>query len=313
MHGTNDRNHLIIAGTNKSGTTAVFRYLGDHPSVALSKYKELGFFLKPVEERDGDILESYESNFLTRATAPQLLVEATPQYLHGGPRLAPRISAVIPNARVLFVLRNPTDRVLSYYRSSSGQQDLPTFGIALDKFVSEAVAAMQVSDDDVDQLPYQQQAFRQELHMSCYSKFLGAYVDEFGAEGVLVTFFDQLRASPRELMNEICTFARISPVFYEDFVFRVENQTRAHRSTTLQHISGFLNSRLEPLLNRYPVARRAARDVYDLVNVRPAQDVSVAHATRQQLDDFFAPWNAKLADWLSETYPEKPLPDWLQR
>jgi hypothetical protein len=172
---------------------------------------------------------------------------------------------------------------------------------------------MQVSDADVHQLPYQQRAFRQELHMSCYAKFLGAYVDEFSTDGVLVTFFDQLRSSPRELMNEICTFASISPSFYEDFFFRVENQTRAHRSTTLQHISGFLNSRLEPLLNRYPVARRAARDVYDMINVRPGQDVSISHATRQQLDNFFAPWNEKLADWISETYPEKPLPDWLQR
>ena len=313
MHESNDRNHLIIAGTNKSGTTAIFRYLGDHPSVALSKYKELGFFLQPVEECDGEILESYDSKFLISATVPQLLVEATPQYLHGGSKSATRISAVIPDALVLFVLRNPTDRVLSYYRSSTGQQDLPTYGIALDQFVSEAVEAMQVSDADVNQLPYRQRAFRQELNMSCYAKFLGAYVGEFGADGVLVTFFDQLRSSPRELMNEICAFADIDPSFYDNFVFRVENQTRVHRSAKLQVVSGSLNTRLEPLLNRYPVVRRAARDVYDMINVRPGQDVSISHATRQQLDNFFAPWNEKLADWISETYPEKPLPDWLQR
>ena len=149
--------------------------------------------------------------------------------------------------------------------------------------------------------------------MSCYAKFLGAYVDEFGADGVLVTFFDQLRSSPRELMNEICTFASIGPSFYEDFVFRVENQTRVHRSATLQSISGSLNARLEPLLNRFPAVRRAARRIYDTINVQPRQDIAISETTRQQLDEFFAPWNEKLADWISETYPEKPLPDWLQR
>jgi len=244
---------------------------------------------------------------------PQLLVEATPQYLHGGSKSATRISAVIPDALLLFVLRNPTDRVLSYYRSSSGQQDLPTFGIALDQFVSEALEAMQVSDADLDQLPYQQRAFRQEIHISCYAKFLGAYVDEFGADRVLVTFFDELRSSPRQLMNEICTFADIDSSFFDDFVFRVENQTRVHRSATLQSISGSLNARLEPLLNRFPAARRAARRIYDTINVQPWQDIAISETTRQQLDEFFAPWNEKLADWISETYPEKPLPDWLQR
>ena len=130
--------HLIIAGTNKSGTTAVFRYLGDHPAVILSKFKESEFFLTPIENRKGDVRERYQSQFLGNDSEPKLFVEATPQYLHGGITIANRIGSVFPDAKILFVLRNPADRVISYFRSSHGQPKLPTYGVGFDLFVSEA-------------------------------------------------------------------------------------------------------------------------------------------------------------------------------
>jgi hypothetical protein len=171
---------------------------------------------------------------------------------------------------------------------------------------------MQVGDSDVGQLPYRQRAFRQELHISCYAKFLDAFVDVFGPGNVLITFFDDLSTSPGKLVNEICAFADIDPGHYDDFVFRVENQTRMHRSTSLQKISGALNSQLEPLLNRFPVLRRSARNLYDRINVRPSLDIAMPEESKQQLDEFFAPWNEQLASWMAATYPEKRLPGWLK-
>jgi hypothetical protein len=36
--------NAIIAGTNKAGTTSLFRYLSDHPEVCASNIKEISFF-----------------------------------------------------------------------------------------------------------------------------------------------------------------------------------------------------------------------------------------------------------------------------
>lgn len=302
--------HLIIAGTNKAGTTAVFRYLGDHPAVILSKFKESEFFLTPIENRDGDIRKHYQSQFLGNDSKPKLFVEATPQYLHGGTRIASRIGSVFPDAKILFVLRNPADRVISYFRSSYGQPKLPTYGVGFDQFVSEAVRAMQVDDTEVDRLTDRERAFRQELRISRYAQFLPAFVEVFGADNVLVTFFDQLQSSPRVLMNEICGFVGIDTHTYDDYAFTVENQTRIHRSTSLQSISGTLNARFEPILNRFPSLRRAARHAYDLVNVPQGQVIEIPDESKQHLEDFFAPSNAKLKSWLAEVYPHKPFPGW---
>ena len=302
--------HLIIAGTNKSGTTAVFRYLGDHPAVILSKFKESEFFLTPIENRKGDVRERYQSQFLGNDSEPKLFVEATPQYLHGGITIANRIGSVFPDAKILFVLRNPADRVISYFRSSHGQPKLPTYGVGFDLFVSEAIRAMQVDDTEVDRLTDRERAFRQELRISRYAQFLPAFVEVFGADNVLITFFDQLQALPRALMNEICGFVGIDTHAYDDYVFTVENQTRIHRSTSLQSISGTLNARLEPILNRFPSLRRAARHMYDLVNVPQGRQIAIPDESKQHLEDFFVPWNAKLASWLAEVYPDKPFPGW---
>lgn len=310
MPELNDTKHLIIAGTNKSGTTAVFRYLGDHPDVVLSKFKEAAFFLTPPGERDGDAREAYLSQFLERRSDSTLFVEATPQYLPGGQRIAKFIGSVLPAARILFVLRNPADRVVSYFRSSYGQPQLPTYGIAFEQFVDEAIAGMQADSSAIDKLPYRQQAFRQELRISCYADFLPHYVSQFGASNVLVTYFDQLRESPRELMQQVSAFAEIDPGVYDDFVFHVENKTRIHRSAALRSVSGALNAGLEPLLNRLPALRRAARSIYDLINVPRGQDVEIPDASRQKLEAFFAPRNAELADWMRSTYPDSYFPPW---
>lgn len=310
MPEPNKTNHLIIAGTNKSGTTAVFRYLGDHPDVVLSKFKEAAFFLTPPEERDGDVREAYLSQFLERRSGSTLFVEATPQYLPGGQRITKRIAAVLPDARILFVLRNPTDRVVSYFRSSYGQSQLPTYGIAFEQFVDEAIAGMQVESSAIDALPYRQQAFRQELRISCYADFLPHFVAQFGASNVLVTYFDQLLDSPRSLMQQVSEFAGIDPGVYDDFVFHVENKTRIHRSAALRSVSGALNASLEPLLNRLPGLRRTARSIYDFINVPRGEDIEIPDVSRQKLDDFFAPNNAELADWMRSTYPGGYVPSW---
>ena len=135
-------------------------------------------------------------------------------------------------------------------------------------------------------------------------------IERFGADRVLVRFFDQLKTSPGDLMAEICEFAELDPQIYSDYVYRVENQTRIHRSATLRDVAGTLNARLEPLLNRFHSLRRAARGMYDLVNVPRGKDVSIPDASRQALENFCAPWNAELADWIETTYPGSDFPGW---
>jgi len=315
MSSANTIKYLIIAGTNKAGTTAVFRYLGDHPDVSVSRQKESRFFYRNLEsngESDDAVRARYESQFLVKKSHSLLRVEATPTYLHGGNKIASRIHEIVPDAMLLFMLRNPTDRVVSYYRSSFGQPHVATYGLDSDQFVDEAIRGCLADLSQESMLSDRQKAFRQELRVCQYADFLPSFLQYFPAERTHIAFFDQLQDSPSTLITNICRFSGIDPGFYDDYTFRVENRTRPHRSLRLRNLAAGMNTGLEPILNRFPGLRRGARHIYDFVNVNDDQVISFSADARQRLDGYFQPWNDALHALMLDSFPEASLPSWLQ-
>jgi Sulfotransferase family len=92
----------------KSGTSSVHRYLGQHPAVFTSTPKELDFFTRNYQRGP----DWYMRKFRGAVSG-----ETSPNYmkLHRWPRTPARIRKHVPDARLLCVLRNPIDRVLSHY------------------------------------------------------------------------------------------------------------------------------------------------------------------------------------------------------
>ena len=108
---------FIIAGTQKSGTTALAGALNSHPLIEFAKKKEIHFFDKFNMYKKG--LSNYVSRFPTLDISNKnqliLYAEATPYYVAS--RLAcQRISSDIPNVKLIILLRNPIDRAYSEFQ-----------------------------------------------------------------------------------------------------------------------------------------------------------------------------------------------------
>lgn len=103
---------FLIVGAMKSGTTSLHRYLGQHPDVFVSKKKELHFF---AAYRDRD-LSWYEeqfadgSDFLARGESSTSFTK-----LPAWPDATERLAALIPNAKLIYLMRDPVDRTFSHY------------------------------------------------------------------------------------------------------------------------------------------------------------------------------------------------------
>ena len=114
-HGTMP--NLIIIGGLKCGTTSIHHYLGLHPDVQMSKPKELNFF---VTEQTWDLgLDWYKSRFDDRF---KVRGESSPHYTNL-PRftgVAERIHEYVPDARLLYMIRDPISRILSHWRHATG-------------------------------------------------------------------------------------------------------------------------------------------------------------------------------------------------
>jgi hypothetical protein len=122
---------FAIVGAPKCGTTALYRYLGDHPAITMSTRKEPAFWASDVNTadhvRDPDAYRALWQG----APTGTLLGEASADYL----RSHVAISAILranPAARFIAMIRNPSDMVQAYYSQlvRTDLENVPTFARA---------------------------------------------------------------------------------------------------------------------------------------------------------------------------------------
>jgi hypothetical protein len=112
---------FIIIGAQRCGTTSMYNYLSQHPDVYPSYPKEVHFFTNYYRKglswyRSHFPLALYKRFVITIQKGNFVTGEATPYYL-SHPHAPRRISAALPDVRLIILLRNPVDRAFSHYRS----------------------------------------------------------------------------------------------------------------------------------------------------------------------------------------------------
>ena len=174
---------FLVIGAMKAGTTSLWEYLGSHPDVFMAEEKELNFFSGQWSRG----LEWYESHF-EAAQGFKAIGEISPSYamVHYFP--APeRIASVIPDAKLIYVLRDPIERMVSAYLHwvAEGREQRP-----------------------IDQ------AFQEDLnylHMSRYAYQLEQFLEHFPRERILLVLSERLRDARSATMDEIFRFIGVDP------------------------------------------------------------------------------------------------------
>ncbi|HUB84468.1 MAG TPA: sulfotransferase domain-containing protein [Rhizomicrobium sp.] len=100
---------FLIVGAPKCGTTSLFEYLCGHPDVARPARKEIHYF----DENYARGLRWYRAHFPI-AGPTHITGEATTAYLFAKDAPA-RAAALVPDAKIIAVLRDPVRRVISHY------------------------------------------------------------------------------------------------------------------------------------------------------------------------------------------------------
>lgn len=116
---------VVVIGAMKCATTALHHYLDAHPQVSMSPWEETNFFLGPEQTPDLPAeewwrvgqwhrgLDWYSSLF--DPSAP-VRGDTSPGYTSPDSTVAPeRMAAVLPDARLVYLVRHPVDRAISQY------------------------------------------------------------------------------------------------------------------------------------------------------------------------------------------------------
>ena len=306
--------NVILAGTGRAGTTSLFRYLADHPSVCASMVKEVHFFdeMSP-DGLNQDNLKKYESYFRHCASDIPIRMEATPQYLYGGKRVAEAIRCVIPDAKLIFTLREPVSRAFTVFRAFRTSEPETFGGLSFDDFIAagldgESAEGNGKTPDRVERIS---KLLAQILAQGHYARFLSEYYGVFPREQICVLFFDDLVRDVRSIMLKVTEFLNIDSHFFDSYAFHIENRTRLYRYQALHRFAHKFNLKLERTLNRYPAVRRGIRQIYDTVNTSRDEGEHISEHARRRLQKFYDPCNRELYALLKEQVPHARLPEWI--
>jgi hypothetical protein len=100
---------FLILGAQKAGTTALYAYLRWHPDITGPSFKEVSFFDRHYARGE----PWYRAHLPLRRRA--LVGEASPSYLFH-PQAPERVARMLPEARLIALLRNPVERAFSHYQ-----------------------------------------------------------------------------------------------------------------------------------------------------------------------------------------------------
>lgn len=218
-----NNNYLIIGGAPKAGTTSLFKYLSEHPDTCASSVKETRFFLDsdypiPSSTRfNGCNLSEYEKFFFAdKDNEKKLRVEATPDYMYTEAAL--RIADVLPSAKIVFILRDPVEKIVSWYKYAR-------HGALIKANMSfEDYVMLQVNNTVTENTP----VYFRALEQGRYEKYLPHFRRAFGDRCMTVEFSD-LRSEPQKVMTQICEFSGLDGTFFETYSFKAENVSHGVR------------------------------------------------------------------------------------
>jgi hypothetical protein len=122
---------FLIIGAQKAGTTALYSYLREHPAIAGPPWKEVSFFDRHFWRGDAWYRGHFPNRLYlrrvrARAGVEPIVGEASPSYVFH-PLAPQRVAALVPDVRLIVLVRNPVDRALSHYHHevALGREPLP--------------------------------------------------------------------------------------------------------------------------------------------------------------------------------------------
>ena len=261
---------FVIIGAMKAATSTLHDQLAQQRGIAMSEPKEPCFFSDDEVFARG--LEWYGMCF-TAAAEGDLLGESSTHYakLPSLPHAAERLHAHRPDARIVYVLRQPIDRLVSHFMHGWSEG---WYGDS----IAEAV------ERDASLVDYGR-----------YAMQLRPWLDRFGADRVLLVAYDVLRSRPQEELDRLGRFLGAdSPLIWRDDLGARNVSTERIRQGWFRR--WFVDPAWATALRRAAVPKALRTRVREGMQMR--QRPTLAEGDRARLAAIFDADLAELSAWI---------------
>ena len=268
---------FLMIGASKAGTSSLHHYLGQHPEISMSWPKETNFFTR-ADYDDKDALDWYESCF---SDAPGLRGESSPKYTNFPTfkHVPERISSLIPQVKLIYLVRDPIDRCESHY-----------YHRYFNRSESRGIEQVFSELDDPDE-PL--------IAVSKYGMQLEQYLGAFDMAQIMVVDNHDLRVARDETMSAVFAFLGVDPEFrsaaFERKIKDRSKTVRLSRVADRLHDSppARLGRRALPVHVREPLFKGVRRVLSPTGTV---ETVRLSAQTRERVAGFFRDDAARLRE-----------------
>jgi hypothetical protein len=251
---------FVIIGAMKCGTSTLHAQLAEHPQFFMSEPKEPNFFSNDEIYARG---EAWYRGLFADAPAGSIKGEASTHYtkLPTYPKTIDRLAALIPDAKFIYVTRDPVERLISHY-IHEWTQGVITCGI--------------------------EEAVEKHPELVAYSRYgyqLRPWIERFGRERILHVEFEQMTAEPEATLKRVAAFLGAAG----DVAWRHDMEARnisAERIRTFPLKSLVVDNPVATMLRRTLVPRSLRDRVKAKLQMR--ERPALSDETIRRLRDSFA-------------------------
>ncbi|MGB8703293.1 MAG: sulfotransferase [Thermosynechococcaceae cyanobacterium] len=205
--------NFLIIGAGKSGTTALYNYLKQHPQIYMSPVKEPKFFALEDENLTvngpGSHLFQPITNYeeycrLFQGVTDEIAIgEASTIYLYV-PKASERIKHYIPEVKLVAILRHPVDRAYSSFMHLRRDQREPLadFSLALQE------EERRITNNWPFIWRYKDRGF--------YYRQLKRYFELFNKSQIKIYLYEEFNTNPLITLQDIFKFLNVDENFVPD-------------------------------------------------------------------------------------------------
>ena len=235
--------NFLIVGAPKCGTTAMWRYLHQHPQIHLSQRKDLHYFGSDLTflKRQRFSKDEYHSHFDN--TDEIAIGEASVWYLYSQ-NAAKEIFEYNPNMKIIIMLRDPVQMIYAHYTQMKfnglGDEDLSTFEEAL-----QAEPARKEGRRIPKHCPLACTLFYREI--AKVATQIERYLEIFPKEQILFLFQEDMKTNMKELYINTLQFLEVSEEFTPEF-----ERVNTHKEVRFETLRKIIGKTPQGLKDRIP-------------------------------------------------------------
>jgi hypothetical protein len=307
---------FIIIGAAKCGTTSVYNRLSMHPNVFMTTPKEPGYFSRDDVFVRG---ERWYRDLFGPACDGQICGEASTLYSLPScfPNTVSRMYSFCPNAKLIYILRDPVERAYSYYSQLVKNYQNVTGDFSVNRsfeeclfpedYPSRASAGSFFSPHDM----HLKDSPRFIIEGGMYMANLQDYMKFYRRENILLVRFEDLASNIEHVISRICKFIGVDVALLPDVDAVKVNVASEHyhfakkeknRRIMVEYIKSV---RLLGYLSKF-IPRRFSALFFSLFaifyrgEVGSVVPMEMTNKTRKYLKDLYLPEIEKLEVFLGE-------------